>query len=271
MTLVYPTLNEDMSSVKPVPNLRNWVQASSPQMKDARYLKWDESFNHEYGAEVRVALLDSGLLWTHPMFKGAQIKGKDFTGSCSLNDRTGHGTKNASILIGQDQGWIKGLCPESELIFAKVLGVQNRESSIKSVAQGIRWAVGKRADIIVLPFGMRKGATLVIREIRRAIHKGCEIIAAAGNRGPDEYHFPAWLPQVKAVTGIKPDGKLVEFCCARDEIDFYAPGESVPAVGTEGYTEFSGSSPAAVIAAGIAALKIGVIRRRENVKESFLK
>lgn len=241
-------------------DLREWVRAFGVRAGSPRCLRWDPSLDDEDGTGVRVALVDSGLLWSHPMFEGARIQGRDFTGSGGLGDLTGHGTRNASLIIGQGRGWIRGLCPGCELLFGKALGSDESESSVRAVARGIRWAVAKGADVLVLPFGRRRGSAVVTREIRRAVDRGCTVFAAGGNRGPDEISFPAWLPQVQAVTGIGSDGKPLPICCARDEVNLYAPGHEVPAVDPDGYTTLSGSSPATVLAAGLAALRLASTR-----------
>ncbi len=81
------------------------------------------------------------------------------------------------------------------------------------------------------------------------------VLAAAGNLGPDDLAFPASLPEVAAVSALGLDGHVLAACCARREVDFFAPGEDVPAVGPDGRVRLLGSSPATVIEAGMIALR----------------
>lgn len=234
--------------------MRTWLRGFLARARAPRGLRWDPSLEQETGAGVRLGLVDSGVRWAHPVFAGARLRGRDFTGSSGLGDASGHGTASASLLVGQGGGWLRGLCPDSELLFAKALGLREREASVEAIARAIRWLVGQGAQLVVLPFGSCRGAPLITRELRRAVERGCRVLAAAGNRGPDVLAFPARLPEVLAVTGLGPDGAPLPFCCARDEVALQAPGHEVPTVGAHGPATLSGSSPAAVLAAGVMAL-----------------
>lgn len=202
----------------------------------------------------RVALLDSSLCWSHPVFDGASINARDFTAGRGLSTATGHGTLNASILIGQGNGWLKGIVPNAHLIHGRVLGLPELRQTALAIAHAVRWAVHQQAESIVMPFGVRKVFHVIRDELERARSRGCTIIAAAGNRGPDVTHFPAILPFVRAVGALDATGEPLLRCCNR-QVDLFAPGENVPAVGTYGLTTCTGTSPAAVIAAGLLASK----------------
>jgi subtilisin family serine protease len=250
---------------EPCPDVRTWLRDFLARARVPRGLRWDPSLAGETGAGIRIGLVDSGVRWAHPVFAGARLRGRDFTGSSGLGDPSGHGTSSAALLVGQGGGWPRGLCPDSELLFAKALGLREREASVRAIAQAIRWLSGQGAQVLVLPFGSCQGAPLITRELRRAVERGCQVLAAAGNRGPDVLAFPARLPEVMAVSGLWPDGAPLPFCCARDEVALYAPGHEVPTVGAHGPATLSGSSPAAVLAAGLMALELSRHRARQRV------
>jgi subtilisin family serine protease len=251
--------------------VRTWLRDFLARTRAPRGLPWTPALEEETGAGVRIGLVDSGLRWAHPVFAGARLRGRDFTGSSGLGDPSGHGTASASLLVGQGGSWLRGLCPDSELLFAKALGLREREASIRAIARAIRWLFEQGAQVLVLPFGSCQGAPLIARELRRAVERGCRVLAAAGNRGPDVLAFPARLPEVLAVTGLGRGGAPLPFCCARDEVALHSPGHEVPAVGAHGLTTLSGSSPAAVLAAGVMALELSRhrARRRESDPPSF--
>jgi len=187
------------------------------------------------------------------MFRGAKIQARDFTRHNDLRDPTGHGTANASLLVAQGNGWILGKVPTCILLFGKVLIQGDRYASEKAIAQGIRWAFFKGADLIVLPFGTLHGSYIIAREIRNAAQADCRILAAAGNCGPSVIAFPALLKEVIAVSALGADGNVYPGCCQRKEVDIFVPGQDIPAVNADGYVKLNGSSPAAILAAAAIA------------------
>jgi subtilisin family serine protease len=230
-------------------------ESSTGEEPDKR-LRWDPHLDAMVGRGVRIALLDSGLRWELPMFRGAAIDGRDFTGARELRDPTGHGTASASLLVGQAEGGLCGLAPRAELLCARVLSAR-REVTLQAIERAIAWSVEKGAQILVMPFGSRRGAAPVARAVRRAAHAGVTVVAAAGNSGRDVICFPAWLDEVTAVTGADATGRSLPHCCSTALADLAAPGERVVAIGPQGPMMLCGSSPAAVLAAGAFALERG--------------
>lgn len=243
---------------------RDLVRSFAPELHDSRLLCWDPSLDAEDGAGVRVALFDTGLFWAHPVFRGAQIQARDFTGSGGVFDLTGHGTKSGSLLVAQGYGWLRGLAPACTLLVGKVLRTRDPDTSAGVLARAIRWAVYEGAHIAILPLGRARGSALVAREVCRALEAGCAFFAAAGNRGPDTFLFPARLPGVTAVSAAGPDGRPLSWCSQVSQVDCYAPGHEVLSVGLDGRGAISGSSPATVLAAGVAALRLAGERRLEG-------
>ena len=236
--------------------MREWLNRVGPAATTAlRSIHWNQQLSKRDGLGMRVALLDSGICWAHPMFEGARIRIRDFAGSHSVNDSTGHGTANTSLLVAQGHGWIRGLAPGCDLFFAKVLGTRDRHDSINAIVEGLDWAIAKGAHVIVLPLGTRHGSGSVAKVIRKAVAHGSKVFAAAGNYGPNELCFPASLPEVTAVSALCLDGRPYNLCSSNRHVDVFAPGQDVPAVRAEGRTLLQGSSPAAVLAAGVEVLR----------------
>jgi subtilisin family serine protease len=235
--------------------MRRFGRAGYPPTATSRkLLRYHGDLDGEGGHGIRIALLDSGIYWEHPVFQGAAVRVRDFTGRGDLDDPTGHGTASASLLVGQVQGGFEGLAPRSEMLFARVLGAGDRDSTIRAVVKALRWAVERGAHIIVLPFGTRRHSIRVARAVAWARRADVTILAAAGNRGPEELCFPAWLDEVVAVTGVDAVGHALPQCCSLERADLGAPGDDVSAIGPRGLARLHGSSPAAVLAAGVEAL-----------------
>lgn len=244
-----------------VHDVRNLLRCFGPHLDNPHLLQWNSKLDAEDGAGIRVALLDSGIAWTHVAFRGAQIQARDFTGSGSVFDQTGHGTNNAALLVAQGHGCFRGIAPACRLLMGKVLNPASRTNSVRAIARGLRWAICKQADIVILPMGRTRGAAIIAREIRRALAHGCICFAAAGNRGPDTFLFPARLKGVTAVSAAALDGTSLEWCCQVSQVDIYAPGESGCFIGVGGCRAVNGTSAAAVLAAGVAALQLASDRK----------
>ncbi len=216
-----------------------------------KLLRWSPGLGQHTGAGVRVALLDSGLDWQQPQFKKATIIAKDWTGRGSLADGTGHGTQMAALLVGTT-----GLIPAATLLFGKVLATASTRRE-QALAQGIRWAVQQRADILALPLGRTRSSRVVQQEVRWAIQAGVQILAAAGNYDPDRVLFPACLPGVMAVTGADGEGRVLPGCAQGAAVDAITLGQIpafYPYLAPNPSAQIVGSSPATVIAAALAAL-----------------
>lgn len=217
-------------------------------------LRWNDAFNREDGANIRVALLDSGINLLHPSLKGADLHARDFTHSGGVFDRTGHGTKGAILLVGQN--YLRGIAPACTLLVGKVLGTGNSDTSAIALAQGIRWAIAEGAQVIILPLGRHQSSPLVKQAVHQALAKGCKILAAAGNFGVDICLFPARLLGVIAVSAVDLAGVPLSGCCQSSQVDCYAPGKDIFPSHLAGGSSINGSSAATVLAAGVAALQV---------------
>lgn len=246
--------------VDPPRHLIDLLQSFGRQRSDPRLVRWSPRLAGGTGAGVRVALLDSGFDRERPDLSKARVIAQDFTGQSSLADGTGHGSQMAALLVGQGLGASGGLAPEATLLFGKVLRASISAKTERYIAQGIRWAVQQRADILVLPLGRSRASREIYQALQRAIAAGVQVFAAAGNGGPQRVLFPANLPGVVAVTGADLAGEILPECAAGEAVDAIALGD-VPAPGGMGPgARLVGSSPATVLAAAIAALEISLYR-----------
>ena len=261
-----------VSHVKRFVNARGTVSARkllrsfAPESSPANTLRWDVDLDKVTGAGIRIALLDSGLNWSSDTFSNARLHARDFTGSGSLIDPTGHGTANSALLLGSHHSDTPGIIPDCDLFFAKVLLPNEWSRSVVAIAAAIRWSVSCGVHVIILPFGASRGASLIRKEIRKATASGCQVLASAGNMGIDKISFPAWLPEVTAVSALTRYGQIFPECCATEKVDLYCWGEQVPVSMLGIPTNISGSSPAVVLAGGMIALR-SMLDRQKHQRE----
>lgn len=227
--------------------IRSLLKLFTKSADDPRLVRWSSLFENRRGKEVKIALLDSGINWQEKVFRESNLVCRDFTGAGSMADNLGHGTKNASLLLGGEPKF-EALLPDATLLVCKVLGAGS-----KLVARGLNWTISSDVQIIIMPFGHLGPNRDIDLHLAEASKRGILIFAAAGNRGADALLYPASSIYSASVTGANMNGQILRDCYAGEYIDYIAPGEiPCPLDGSIMY----GSSPATVLAAGIAALAL---------------
>lgn len=143
------------------------------------------------GAGVRVAVIDTGVDFSHPLLAG-RIVGPyfDFLGNDGVpNDEPGgtgygHGTFVAGLIaLG---------APDARIMPLRVFGPDGRASSF-TIARAIRYATDNGADVINMSFGLIEETGLVKDALEYAYHR-VYMVAAAGNESRDLLQFPADVP-----------------------------------------------------------------------------
>ena len=228
------------------------------------------------GFEVNVAVLDTGVLKSHPDLKNRVKDCKDFTqprfpikdGSC--DDKNGHGTHVSGIILadaGSDKLGIYGMAPEAGLYAYKVCG-NNGSCWADDIAVALKTAADNGANVINMSFGSNNDNSLIRDAISYAASKDVLVVAAAGNDGPypASIDYPAANAAVAAVgaidvlmavpdwssRGINSTTKLLEV--EEKDMEFGAPGVNIESAWKNGgYAILSGTSMASPHIAGLAA------------------
>jgi type VII secretion-associated serine protease mycosin len=264
--------------------------APADSVRDQQYwvlhmLHVQSAWSISEGANVTVAVIDSGVNPDVSDLQGGVITGSDFT---HLNTSTSnlhwgqHGTWMASIIAGRGNGYgdgIIGVAPESKILSIRVIPDMNdpgyktydneAEGQIQAeLADGIREAVRDHAQVISMSIGYSAPSGTVRAALQYAYDHGIVLVASAGNSGDnDEQHtrsgghgyapvsFPAEYPGVLSVGAVNADRQPTSFSSGNLSVKVAAPGEGVPAQGRNGeYYTVNGTSPACALVAGVAAL-----------------
>ncbi|MBW3667392.1 MAG: S8 family serine peptidase, partial [Actinobacteria bacterium] len=204
---------------------------------------WAEQGTH--GENLAVAVIDTGIDWTHPMFGGDPVtppgdlhpKVKFYMSTTAgAIDGHGHGTHVAGIAAGdQDFGetvnglaLFDGVAPKSDLWGYKVLSDAGTGSTL-SVVLAIDDAAARGADVINLSLGNDSGDpdSASSRAVNNANDAGVAVAVAAGNSGPGYSTIGSPAAAHKAVTfGASTDPGDNEYF-ARLQVD---PVESMPII-----------------------------------------
>lgn len=138
------------------------------------------------GDGILVAVIDTGIDYTHPDIQGFGPGGKvvggfNFVDPSQLPlDTNGHGTQVAGIIAAE--GSINGVAPAVRLLAYKV---SEDGEGVRSdlITRSIQRAIKDGADIINISLGVNKTNNAIDGAIAEAVEKGVIVVAAAGNDG----------------------------------------------------------------------------------------
>ncbi len=223
------------------------------------------------GADIDVAVVDTGVDGGHPDLAGRVAPGVSFVGTGGTaqlgggaTDPNGHGTHVAGIAAAgaQDGVGIVGVAPFARILPVRVLDSTGSGSS-SAVAAGITWAVDNGAEVINLSLGGSYSGAIATA-VDYAESRGVVVVAAAGNTGAtDSVMYPAALATVIAVASHDADGSLSPFSSQGPQVDVAAPGSSIVSTfpGAQ-WRLMQGTSMATPHVAGTVALMLGAGRER---------
>ena len=221
------------------------------------------------GAGAVVAILDTGVDSHHPDLVGTVVTGPDFTGVRPGRDRPGrHGTAMASLIAGHGHGpgrrrGVLGIAPEATILSIQVTlddPAAARGESARALAEGIRYAADHGADVISMSLGAGGGRARSAAEeeaVRYALDRGAVLVASAGNDGHagNRRNFPAAYPGVIAVGAVDESLTVTPFSNRQPYLSVVAPGSRIVSADGDGsYLVSDGTSSAAALVAGVAAL-----------------
>lgn len=164
--------------------------------------------------ELRVGLIDSGVTGsaaTRVVASRGFRRGPEGHGleSAAVDDRLGHGTALAEILLGAS--------PACVLLNAQVF-TDKLSCSAHQVAAALAWLVDEGVQLVNMSFGLREYRTGLRAACDLALEAGVVLVAAAPARG--EPVFPAGFPGVIRATGDARCSESQISCLATAQADF---------------------------------------------------
>jgi parallel beta-helix repeat protein len=277
----------EVESVEPSRSFRPLLHVSVPSILASAF--WNASFN---GSPYAVAIVDTGVNWSHPALAGAYIGGIDVnTTDCDSDpdDKDGHGTHVAGIVASNDS-FYRGVAYGASILNAKVFTSNNCSPGSwiawePDIMTGIDWAVNNGADVISGSFGgeVLWGYTGFERYFDAVVDDlGIFVAIAAGNDGPNSSTIlsPGISYNVMTVGAMddkwslsRPDDSIWDFSSrgpvywnddaddpfwykGRIKPDIMAPGNNILSTNSSGsgFVSMSGTSMATPHISGAAAL-----------------
>ncbi len=213
------------------------------------------------GTGIRVAVIDTGIDYTHPDLAGVYAGGYNvLTGTGDPMDDNGHGTHCSGILAatGSSKG-IYGTAPGISLYGVKVLSAKG-EGNMSDVIQGIFWAKNNSMQVASMSLGGSDDSQALHDAVDDAAAHGVLIIAAAGNSGVasgigDTMGYPGKYDSVLAVAAVNKYHHRASWSSTGSNLSVSAPGVNIRStIPGAGYATYSGTSMATPHVAGVAAL-----------------
>jgi subtilisin family serine protease len=215
---------------------------------------------------IVVAVLDTGIDSAHPEFAGRIVPGFDFVNEdADPEGDHSHGTLVAGITLANANNALQvaGLDWSAKLMPLKVLDANNLGATTDLV-DALVWAADHGADIINMSLINYPCSGALQNALQYAVAAGCVPIASSGNGGVGnaDSSGPGCLPETISTGATDNRDRRASFSGTGAALDVIAPGEGVRTVQyhiySDGFFNFSGTSAAAPVAAGIAALLRGL-------------
>jgi hypothetical protein len=251
------------NSVRTVqPNFRYFLQDQNTELSEgdpAQYanakLRLPQAHTLAHGANVTIAVIDSGIDVRHPEFAGAMLTSFDALGS--KEGPHVHGTGVAGAIVSHAR--LMGSAPAARILAIRAFGASPKgaESTSYVILKGLDYAAAHGAQIVNMSFAGPKDA-LIERGIAALAAKGIVMVAAAGNAGPKSPPlYPAANANVMAVSATDAQDRLFAASNRGGHIAIAAPGVEIflPAP-DEKYQMSSGTSFSAAYIRGLAALML---------------
>lgn len=227
------------------------------------------------GRGAVVAVLDTGIEGSHQELKtqlvGTQMLDASVGRNVAMTDGHGHGTHVAGIVAGSTgTGPSYGIAPDAKVLPIKVFTSSTWLASSTALASGLKTAVAnKSVSVINMSIGGSGPLGRTFEDALRAtIAADKLVVVSAGNSAGSDPQWPAryaresWAKgQVIAVGAVDANNVIASFSNrAGDTANWFlvAPGTSVlSSYKGGGYVYMSGTSMAAPVVAGAAALLEG--------------
>ena len=210
-------------------------------------------------------LIDDDRAWD---FSGDTLDVLNYQGDNDPADYMGHGTHLAGLVGAvHNQIGIAGYPGKIKILPIKIFPLGFGSLA----AAGIIYAADMGARVINMRWGYPFESNILRQALRYAEAKGCLLVAAAGNFGDSRRVYPAAYPEAFTVGGTDSDGHLTYFSSFGPFVDIVAPARdilSLRAAGTDLYAPdetglriidslyilADGTSMAAPLVAGAAAM-----------------
>jgi subtilisin family serine protease len=252
----------DVSVHSVQPNFRYLLQEQKAALSEgdpAQYalakLRLPQAHTLARGADVRIAVIDSGIDISHPELAGSIVDTVDVLGGGGGPHV--HGTGIAGAIASHAR--LMGSAPAARILAIRAFGVASgtAESNSFVVLKGLDYAAAHEARIVNMSFAGPKDP-LIERGIAAMAARNIVMVAAAGNAGAKSPPlYPAANADVIAVSATDAQDRLFSASNRGSYVSVAAPGVDIFLPAPDGkYQMTSGTSFSAAYVSGLAALML---------------
>lgn len=219
------------------------------------------------GEGVRITIIDTGIS-TLAIDKERVAEGKNYIQPTEgTEDKIGHGTAIASLLLGRESRGLVGASPKATLVPLVYCTLTEEGHIIKGdstmLAQCIREAVDMfGCRVINLSAGVLEDTQELRKAISYAEERGAVIVSAVGNdnrKYPARIYYPAAYDTVLGVGALNEKGQVASYSQRNSSVALCAPGDNLWVARASGkMTHVSGASYACAYVSAAAANLLSV-------------
>ena len=187
-------------------------------------------------SNVTVAVIDSGVDYTHPDLAANYAGGDDFVfGDGDPMDDHGHGTHVAGTIAASMNNptgtpaaaeGVVGVAPNARILAYKVCRSDGTCDDF-AIQQAIARAVADGANVINMSLGESEYSQSLNDAVQAAWNAGLVIVAGAGNDGTTVPFYPAAFDNVISVAAFDEDHRRPSFSNYGSWVDISAPGNVI--------------------------------------------
>ena len=185
---------------------------------------------------VTVAVIDSGIDYTHPDLAANYAGGDDFVSADGdPMDDHGHGTHVAGTIAAAmdnptgspaEAEGVVGVAPNARILAYKVCRADGSCDDF-AIQQAIARAITDGAKVINMSLGQTAYSQSLDDAVQDAWNAGLVIVAGAGNDGTTEPFYPAAFDNVISVAAFDEDHRRASFSNYGSWVDISAPGNVI--------------------------------------------
>lgn len=212
---------------------------------------WDKT---QGSSSVVIAILDSGVLASHPDLQLQLVPGWNFVnGNSDTSDVNGHGTMVAGVAAAaaNNSTGVAGLGWNCKIMPLRISDA-NGIASATNMAAALQYAADHGAKVANISFPASGSAT-IRSAAQYFMNKGGVVTISSGNTGA--FDSTADNPYVLTVSATNGSDGVAGFSTTGNFIDVSAPGDGIfTTMSNGGYGYGSGTSFCAPLVAGMAGL-----------------
>ncbi len=215
-----------------------------------------------FAAPVKIGVIDTGVTQKENIFDSSRImEGKNYVSEYDgTEDKVGHGTRVASLILGTLDGEIISPSSECQIIpfvyYSEYPSGVALNGGLEAICHAIYDAIDiYNCKVINISSGVPQNDEELKKAADYAEEKGVLIVSACGNDGDDVY-YPAAYNTVIGVGSHDELYKPSDFSCFGTGIDLLFSGENIKAVSIKNANDYElveGTSYSAALITSYAA------------------